>query len=74
MIPSFPETTMNKALKDAIREVEALPEADQEELAQALLTMAARKRIDAELAASEAEGGEVPQEDVFRDLMRKARG
>lgn len=65
---------MNKALKDAIREVEALPEADQEELAQALLTMAARKRIDAELAASEAEGGEVPHEVVFRDLMQKARG
>lgn len=65
---------MNKALRDAIREFEALPEADQEELAQALLTMAARKRIDTELAASEAEGGEVPQEDVFRDLPQKARG
>jgi hypothetical protein len=33
---------MNKVLKEAIREVEALPEADQEELAQALLTMAAQ--------------------------------
>jgi hypothetical protein len=65
---------MNKVLKEAIREVEALPEADQEELAQALLTMAARKRIDAELAASEAEGGEIPHEQVFRELMRKARG
>jgi hypothetical protein len=65
---------MNKALKDAIREVEALPEAEQEELAQAILTMAARKRIDAELAASEAEGGEIPQDEVFRELLRKARG
>jgi hypothetical protein len=44
---------MNKALKDAIREVEALPDGDREELAQALLTLAARKRIDAELAPSE---------------------
>jgi hypothetical protein len=65
---------MNQALKNAIREVEALPEADQEELAQAILTMAARKRIDAELAASEAEGGEIPNEEVFRALMRKANG
>ena len=38
---------MNKALKDAIREVEALPDADQEELAQALQRMALRKRLDA---------------------------
>jgi hypothetical protein len=69
-----PEATMNKALKDAIREVETLPEADQEELAHAIQTMAARKRIDAELAASEAEGGEIPNEEVFRELMRKAHG
>lgn len=65
---------MNKALKDAIREVEALPESDQEELAQALLTMAARKRIDAELAASEAEGGKIPNEEVFREVMKRAHG
>ena len=65
---------MNKALKEAIREVEALPQADQEELAQALLTMAARKRIDAELAASEAEGGEIANEEVFRKLTRRANG
>jgi hypothetical protein len=65
---------MNKALKDAIREVEALPEAEQEELARAILTMAARKRIDVELAASEAEGGELPQDKVFDELLRNARG
>lgn len=56
---------MNQTLKDAIREVEALPEAEQEELAQALLVMAARKRIEAEIAASEAEGGEIPHEEVM---------
>jgi hypothetical protein len=48
---------MNQTLKEAILEVEQLPEAEQEELAEALLVMAARKRIDAKLAASEAQGG-----------------
>jgi hypothetical protein len=61
---------MNQTLKDALREVEALPESEQEELAQAILKMALRKRIDAELAASEAEGGEIPHEEVFRKLGR----
>ena len=55
---------MNQTLKDAIREVEALPEDEQEELAQALLAMAARKRIDAMLSQSEAEGGEIPHQEV----------
>lgn len=61
---------MNQTLKNAIREIEELPESEQEELAQALLEMAARKRIDAELAAAEAEGGEIPHDQVFRDLMK----
>lgn len=65
---------MNQTLKQAIREIEALPEAEQEELAQVLLTMAARKRIDAELASAEAEGGEIPNETVFAELRRKFRG
>lgn len=65
---------MNQTLKKAIREVEALPESEQEELAQALLKMATRKRIDAELAAAEAEGGEIPNEEVFRVLTKKAHG
>lgn len=55
---------MIKALKEAIRDVEALPDADQEELAQAPLTMAARKRIDAKLAKSEARGGDTARETV----------
>jgi hypothetical protein len=65
---------MNQTLRDAIRGVEALPEAAQEELAQALLDMAARKRIDAELAASEAEGGEIQHEVVFTQLRRTRGG
>lgn len=55
---------MNQTLKNAIREVEALPEAEQEELGRALMTMAIRKKIDAQLAASEARGGEIAHEEV----------
>jgi len=62
---------MNQTLKDAIREVEALPEAEQEELAQALLAMAARKRIDAKLAAAEARGGRIPHEEVVAELRTR---
>lgn len=62
---------MNQTLKDAIKEVEALPEAEQEELAQALLAMAARKRIDAMLAQSEAEGGEIPHEEVVARMRAR---
>lgn len=65
---------MNQTLKDAIKEVEALPEAEQEELAQALLAMAARKRIDAVLAQSEAEGGEIPHEEVVARLRARYGG
>jgi hypothetical protein len=65
---------MNQTLKDAIKEVEALPEDEQEELAQALLVMAARKRIDAELAAAEAEGGEIPHEEVVARLRARYAG
>jgi hypothetical protein len=65
---------MNQTLKDAIREVEALPESEQEELAQALLAMAARKRIDAILAQSEAEGGEIPHEEVMARMRARYGG
>lgn len=65
---------MNQTLKEAIEGVEARPEEEQEELAQALLGMAVRKRIDAELAAAEAEGGEIPHEDVFRELRLRYVG
>lgn len=62
---------MNQTLKNAIREVEQLPEAEQQELAEALLIMAARKRIDAKLAEAEAEGGEMTTEEVFSRLKAK---
>jgi len=62
---------INQTLKDAIKEVEALPEDEQEEIAQALLVMAARKRIEAELAAAEAEGGEMPHEEVVARLRAR---
>ena len=59
---------MTKLLKDAICEIETLPKGDQEELARAILTMVARKRIDAELAASEAEGGEISHAEVMAHM------
>lgn len=62
---------MNQTLKDAIKEVEALPEEEQEEIAQALLVMAARKRIDARLAAAEARGGQTPHEDFMAELRSR---
>ncbi len=55
---------MNQTLKEAIDEVEQLPEAEQQELAEALLVMAARKRIDAKLA----------QSDGRRDVARLIKG
>ena len=62
---------MNQTLQAAIREIEGLPDAEQEELAHELLRLAARKRIDAELATSEAEGGEIAHEDVLARLDMK---
>ena len=65
---------MNKTLKDAIREVEALPDADQEELAQALQRMALRKRIDAKLAQAEARGGATPHVQVVATQLKSRNG
>ncbi len=62
---------MNQTLNEAIQAVEALPEADQEELARKLRSMALRKKIDAMLAEAEAEGGETPQEEVFDRISRR---
>jgi len=64
---------MNQSLKNALREIEKLPEAEQEELAEALLVMAARKRIDAKLAAAEAMGGATPHAE-FMDELRARYG
>ena len=65
---------MNHALKEAIREVESLPEADQEELAKALQEMALRKKIDAKLAEAEVRGGATPHEDVVTAFKRRNAG
>lgn len=64
---------MNQTLKEAIRAVEALPEVEQEELAQKLRSMALRKKIEGMLAEAEAEaeGGETPQEEVFNRILRR---
>jgi hypothetical protein len=68
------EQAMNQTLKNAIREVEALPEAEQEELGRALMKMAARKKIDAMLAQAEARGGSIPHEKVMAELRAKYGG
>jgi len=65
---------MNQSLKDAIRQVEALPDEAQEEIAQALLDMALRKRLDAKLAASELRGGRTPHNDFMAELRAKYGG
>ena len=65
---------MNQTLKDAILEAEALPEAEQEELGRALMTMAVRKKIDARLAEAIARGGAVPQDEFFAALRKKYGG
>lgn len=65
---------MNQTLKEAIRAVEALPEADQEELAQKLRSMALRKKIDAMLAAAEARGGTTPHEEFMTELRARYGG
>jgi hypothetical protein len=65
---------MNQTLKDAVREVEALPEAEQEELAREFLKMAVRKRIDAKLAAAEARGGATPHEEFMAELRTRYGG
>jgi len=59
---------MNQTLKRAIAAAEALPDSAQEELGRALLDMAARKRIDAELAAAEAEGGSTSHAAFMAEL------
>lgn len=65
---------MNQTLKDAIREVEQLPEAEQQELAEALHIMALKKKIDAKLAQAEARGGSTPHAEVFAELRSKYFG
>jgi hypothetical protein len=65
---------MNQTLQKAIREVEALPEAEQEELGRALMEMALRKKIDAKLAAAEARGGSTQHDDFMAELRARYGG
>lgn len=64
---------MNQTLIEAIRQVEALPDTEQEELGRELMRLAARKRIDAMLAASEARGGATPHEEFMDELLKDLR-
>jgi predicted ArsR family transcriptional regulator len=64
---------MNQTLIEAIKEVEALPDAEQEELGRELMRLAARKRIDAMLAASQARGGATPHEEFMDELLKDLR-
>lgn len=65
---------MNQILTKAINEVSALSEDDQNEIALQILDLAARKRLDAMLAASEARGGSTPSEQVFKELRNRLAG
>lgn len=65
---------MNQILKAAIAEVEALPEAEQEELAQAILDMAWRKKVEAKVARAEAKGGSTPHHEFMAELRAKYGG
>jgi hypothetical protein len=62
---------MNQTLSKAISEISALPEADQNDIALEMLDLAARKRIDAMLRASEERGGETPHDTVIAELRRR---
>lgn len=62
---------MNQTLIEAIREIEALPDAEQEELGREMMRLAARKRIEAKLAEAEARGGATPHEQVIAELRAK---
>jgi hypothetical protein len=62
---------MNQTLKRAISEISTLSEADQDDIALEMLDLAARKRIDALLRASEERGGETPHDTVVAELRRR---
>lgn len=68
------ENAMNQTLRDAIREAEALPDEEQEELGRALMKLAERKKIDAKLAAAEARGGSIAHKEVMARLRAKYAG
>ena len=65
---------MNQILTKAINEVSDLSEQDQNEIALQILDLAARKRLDALLAAAEERGGSTASAQVFKDLRSRFAG
>jgi hypothetical protein len=65
---------MNERLKQAVAEIKLLPDEDQDAIALELRKIAARRRIGAKLAASEARGGAIPHEEAMDQLVRKYGG
>jgi hypothetical protein len=65
---------MNQLLKRAVIEAERLPDQEQEELGQALMDMALRKKLDAELRAAIERGGSIPHDQVMKELRGRHGG
>lgn len=55
---------MNQLLRRALSEAESLPESDQEELGQALMDMALRKKLEVSLRTAVERGGSTPHAEV----------
>jgi hypothetical protein len=62
---------MNQIFKQAISEVSALSDDAQEEIAQKMLDLAERSRIDERLIAAEERGGGTPSNVVFAQVKRR---
>jgi hypothetical protein len=65
---------MNQIFQRAVSEVSALSDAAQEEIAEKMLDLAERKRIDELLRVSEERGGATPSDIVFAELKRRYAG
>jgi hypothetical protein len=65
---------MNQIFKQAISEVSSLSDDAQEEIAQKMLDLAERSRIDERLKAAEKRGGSTPSNVVFAGIKRRYAG
>lgn len=65
---------MNAIFQKAVSEVSALSDDAQEVIAQKMLDLAERSRIDELLRAAEARGGSTPSDVVFAGLKRRYAG
>jgi hypothetical protein len=74
LIPVGEKKVMNQVFQRAVSEVSALSDAAQEEIAEKMLDLAERSRIDAMLKASEERGGSTPSDVVFAKLKRRYAG